>query len=48
MHVRLWNLPDEVPALIGVIPLEALDFIVDPTTQKLIGKHGKKRITLMY
>ena len=42
------ELPDEAPALIGVIPLEALDYVVDPTTQRLIGKHGKKRIMLMF
>ena len=42
------ELPDDAPALVGVIPLEGLDFIVDPTTQTLAGKHGAKRITLMY
>jgi predicted aspartyl protease len=42
------ELPDNVPPLIGVIPLESLDFIVDPTTQTLAGKHGKKRVMLMY
>ncbi|MBI5369318.1 MAG: aspartyl protease family protein [Planctomycetes bacterium] len=41
------ELPDEAPALIGVIPLEALDYMVDPTTQRLLGKHGKKRVLLM-
>jgi len=45
---RVTELPDDMPALIGCIPLEALDFIVDPTEQKLVGKHGDKRITLMY
>jgi predicted aspartyl protease len=42
------ELPDEVPPLIGVIPLESLDFVVDPTTQSLIGKHGARRVMLMY
>lgn len=42
------ELPDEAPALIGVIPLEGLDFMVDPTTQRLVGKHGAKRVMLMY
>ncbi|MCY3024096.1 MAG: aspartyl protease [Planctomycetota bacterium] len=41
------ELPDEAPALVGVIPLEGLDFIVDPTTQTLMGKHGAKRMMLM-
>jgi len=42
------ELPDDVPALVGVIPLEGLDFMVDPTTQTLVGKHGAKRMMLMY
>ncbi len=29
------ELPDEVPPLLGVLILDALDFIVDPITQKL-------------
>jgi predicted aspartyl protease len=41
------ELPDDVPPLIGVIPLEGLDYVVDPTTQTLIGKHGAKRVMLM-
>lgn len=31
------EIPDECPALIGQIPLEGLDFIVDPINQRLIG-----------
>jgi predicted aspartyl protease len=31
------ELPDECPVCIGQIPLEALDFVVDPRGQKLIG-----------
>jgi predicted aspartyl protease len=42
------ELPDDVPPLVGGIPLEALDYMVDPTTQKLVGKHGATRIVLMY
>ena len=42
------ELPDEVPALIGVIPLEGLDFVVDPTLQRLVGKHGSQQVMLMY
>jgi hypothetical protein len=42
------ELPDDAPALVGVIPLEGLDYMVNPTTQTLVGKHGAKRITLMY
>jgi len=42
------EMPDTAPALVGVIPLEGLDFVVDPTTQSLVGKHGKKRVMVMY
>ncbi|MEE9141611.1 MAG: hypothetical protein V3U59_02785 [Gammaproteobacteria bacterium] len=40
--VEVCEIPDECPPLIGQIPLEALDFVVDPNGQKLIGNpdHG--------
>lgn len=36
------ELPDECPVLIGQIPLEDLDFVVDPNGRRLIGNpaHG--------
>ena len=36
------EIPDDCPALIGQIPLEGLDFVVDPIGQRLIGnpEHG--------
>ncbi|HUT13210.1 MAG TPA: aspartyl protease family protein [Thermoguttaceae bacterium] len=36
------EIPDECPVLIGQIPLEGLDFVVDPVGQRLIGnpEHG--------
>jgi clan AA aspartic protease len=38
------ELPDDCPVLIGQVPLEMLDFVVDPKRQKLIGnpEHGGK------
>ena len=30
------------PVLLGVIPLEAMDLIVDPVRQELVGAHGDK------
>lgn len=42
------ELPDNTPALLGVIPLEALDFVIDPVAQKLVGKHGRKQVCLLY
>lgn len=35
--VEVCELPNECPPLIGQVPLEILDFVVDPVGQKLIG-----------
>lgn len=35
--VDVMEVPDEVPLLIGEIPLEFLDFVVDPQIRRLIG-----------
>lgn len=44
------EVPDSVPVLIGQIPLEYLDFVVDPKHQKLIGNpaHGGEHVFEMY
>ncbi len=44
------ELPDDCPVLIGQIPLESLDFVVDPINQKLIGNpaHGGEHIIELY
>jgi predicted aspartyl protease len=44
------EVPDSVPALIGQIPLEHLDFVVDLRNQKLIGNpaHGGEHVYEMY
>ncbi len=41
-HVEVAQVPDACPVLIGQIPLEMLDFIVDPVGQRLLGNpdHG--------
>ncbi len=41
-RVDVAELPDDCPVLIGQIPLESLDFVVDPVGQRLIGnpEHG--------
>ncbi len=40
------ELPDDCPVLIGQIPLEGLDFVVDPIGQRLIGNpaHGGEQM----
>ncbi len=44
------ELPDDCPVLIGQIPLEQLDFVVDPGRQRLIGnpEHGGEHIIELY
>jgi len=44
------EVPDDCPVLIGQIPLEALDFVVDPISQRLIGNpaHGGEHIIEIY
>ncbi len=44
------EIPDDCPTLIGQIPLELLDFVVDPCGQRLIGNpaHGGEHIIELY
>lgn len=44
------ELPDDCPVLIGQVPLELLDFVVDPIGQRLIGNpaHGGEHILELY
>jgi predicted aspartyl protease len=46
----VFELPDELPVLVGQIPLEQLDFVVDPKAQKVIGnpRHGGDHIIEAY
>jgi len=48
--IDVMELPDRLPVLIGQLPLHALDFVVDPKEQKLIGNpaHGGEFIIEMY
>ena len=44
------EVPDDGPVLIGQIPLEHLDLVVDPRNQRLIGNpaHGGEHVYEMY
>ena len=44
------ELPDDCPVLIGQVPLEVLDFVVDPVGQRLIGNpdHGGQQMIDMF
>jgi predicted aspartyl protease len=48
--VEAAEIPDECPVLIGQIPLEGLDFVVDPVGQRLIGnpEHGGEQMIDMF
>jgi len=48
--VEVAELPDRCPVLIGQVPLELLDFVVDPVGQRLIGNpaHGGKHMIDMF
>jgi predicted aspartyl protease len=49
-EVRVAEVADNCPVLIGYIPLEMLDFVVDPQIQRLIGNpdHGGQYMIDMY
>ncbi len=44
------EVPDDCPVLIGQVPLELLDFVVDPVHQRLIGNpaHGGEQMIELY
>ena len=44
------EVPDDCPVLIGQIPLELLDYVVDPSGRRLIGNpaHGGEHIIELY
>lgn len=44
------EVPDTCPALIGQVPLEILDFLVDPAGQRLIGNpaHGGEQMIELF
>ena len=48
--VDVLEVPDNVPPLIGQIPLEFLDFVVDLNSRRLIGNpaHGGEHVFEMY
>jgi len=48
--VDVMEVPDDVPVLVGQIPLEMLDLVVDPQGGRLIGNpaHGGEHVLEMY
>lgn len=49
-HLDVAELPDDCPAIIGQVPLELLDFVVDPVGQQLIGNpaHGGEQMIELF
>jgi clan AA aspartic protease len=48
MVCQPWVLPGATYVLLGAIPLENMDLIVDPKNQKLIGAHGDQPLGHIY
>ena len=48
MVCRPWVIPGAQKALLGLIPLEAMDLIVDPNQQVVIGAHGDEQVGILY
>ena len=48
--IEVAEIPDDCPPLIGQIPLELLDFVVDPAGQRLLGNpdHGGEQMIDMF
>jgi hypothetical protein len=44
------EVPEDCPVLIGQVPLELLDLVVDPAGQQLIGNpaHGGEQVLELY
>ena len=45
-HLDVGEVPDDLPVIVGQIPLEMMDWVVDPKGQKLIGnpEHGGEQV----
>jgi len=48
--IEVSEVPDDCPVLIGQVPLELLDFVVDPAGRQLIGnpEHGGEQMIDMF
>lgn len=48
--VDVFEIPDHSPVLIGQIPLESMDWVVDPKNQRIIGnpEHGGQEMVEAY
>jgi clan AA aspartic protease len=45
---QAWVIPKECPVLLGAIPMEGMDIMIDMKNQKLVGIHGDEQIGILY
>ena len=43
-----WVIPGADEVLLGAIPLEDMDLMVDPRNLELVGRHGEEEIRMLY
>ena len=48
MVCRPWVIPGAQMSLLGLIPLEDMDLMVDPNGQEVIGAHGDEPVGILY
>jgi clan AA aspartic protease len=48
MVCRPWVIPGAQKALLGLIPLEDMDLVVDPNEQIVVGAHGEEQVGILY
>jgi clan AA aspartic protease len=45
---QAWVVPKECSVLLGAIPMEGMDIMVDPKNQRLTGIHGDEQLGILY
>jgi hypothetical protein len=47
MTCQAWVIPNAKEILLGAIPLEDMDLMVDPAGRKLVGAHGDEPLGMI-
>ncbi|MDR1318266.1 MAG: hypothetical protein LBJ90_01460 [Treponema sp.] len=45
---QAWVVDKECSVLLGAIPMEGMDIMVDPKNQRLVGVHGEEQLGILY
>jgi clan AA aspartic protease len=45
---QAWVVPKDCSVLLGAIPMEGMDIMVDPRNQRLVGIHGDEQLGILY